>query len=291
MNEAFTSNEVESPRLSAEMLLAHVIGCDRLRLYTDADRPATPIERAALRDLVSRALRHEPIQYLIGEGWFFGLQFTVDARVLIPRPCTETIVESVLQHARSRPGFGGSAGESVLIADIGTGSGCIGIALAKHLAHARVVCTDVSADALAVARSNAERHEVDDRIDFRQGDVLAPILEHAACGQRGALSYLVSNPPYIPDVEWDTQMGRNVRGHEPEIALRGGVDGLDAVRQLITQGPPLLRPDGLLLIEIAASTADAVRELAHDERLLSSVEIVNDIDGLPRTLIATRSHK
>lgn len=291
MADAFAAKDLDSPRLSAEMLLAHTIGCDRLRLYMEADRPAAPLERQALRDLVARALKHEPIQYLVGEAWFFGLPFAVDHRVLIPRPCTETIVERVLQHARSRPGFGGLGGDAVLIVDACTGSGCIGIALAKHLPHARVLCTDISEDAIAVARANAERHEVIDRIDFRVGSLLEPAAAHPAAGRKGSVAYLVANPPYIPDHEWETQMGLNVKGHEPDIALRGGADGLDLVRPLIAGAPDLLRPDGLLAIEFAASTADTVRTIAEQTPGLTEIEIVNDLDSLPRTLLARRRHK
>jgi release factor glutamine methyltransferase len=290
MNEAFTAKGLDSPRLSAEMLLSHVIGCDRLRLYTESDRPASPLERQALRDLVARALKNEPIQYLIGDAWFFGLAFTVDSRVLIPRPCTESIVERVLQHARSRPGFGGSDGDALLIADVCTGSGCIAVALAKHLPHARVIATDISEDALEIARVNAERHSVNDRIDFRPGDLLAPLLAHPAAGQKGALSFLVSNPPYIPDSEWESGMGPNVRGHEPEIALRGGPDGLEFIEPLINDGPHLLRPDGLLIIEIASVSAEIVRTAAQQSPLLENVEVIADLEGHPRTLIAARTH-
>jgi release factor glutamine methyltransferase len=270
------------------MLLAHTIGCDRLRLYMEADRPASPLERAALRDLVARALRHEPIQYLIGQAWFFGLPFAVDRRVLIPRPCTQIIVERVLQHARARPGFGGSAGDALLIIDLCTGSGCIGIALAKHLPHARVLCTDISADALEVARANAERHGVADRVDFRAGDLLEPVLAHPAAGRRGAAAYIVANPPYIPDAEWESQMGENVKGHEPDLALRGGADGLALVRPIIEHAPPLIREGGLLAVETAAATADDARALAEASPLLERIEIARDQDGLPRTLLAQR---
>ncbi len=290
MNDAFTSKGIDSPRLSAEMLLSHVIGCDRLRLYTEADRPASPLERQALRDLVARALKNEPIQYLIGDAWFFGLIFTVDRRVLIPRPCTEAIVERVLQHARSRPGFGGTDGDALLIADVCTGSGCIAIALAKHLPHARVIATDICQDALEVARANAKHHSLNDRIDFRPGDLLTPVLEHPAAGQNGSLSYIVSNPPYIPDTEWKSAMGSNVRGHEPEIALRGGPDGLEFIKQLINDAPHLLRPDGLLIIEIASTNAETVRTAAEQSPLLEKVEVINDLEGHPRTLIAARTH-
>src|SRR5436190_70887 len=129
MTEAFTKKGLESPQLQARVLLAHVLGCEELRLFLDPDRPATELERSTLRDLVARALKDEPIQYLVGEWRFFGLPFYVDRRVLIPRPATETLVEHVLQHARVEPGFGGRSGEGVLLADVCTGSGCIPVAL------------------------------------------------------------------------------------------------------------------------------------------------------------------
>ncbi|MBX3323620.1 MAG: peptide chain release factor N(5)-glutamine methyltransferase [Phycisphaeraceae bacterium] len=288
MNDTFTQRGVESPRLCAEMLLCHVIGCDRLRLYMDSDRPATPIERQSLRELVARALAHEPIQYLIGEAWFFGLPMHVDRRVLIPRPCTAIIVEQVIQHARGRPGFGGHEGDALLIADVCTGSGCIAVAIARHLQHARIMATDLSPSALEVARQNAERHAVADRIDTICGDLLEPLLNHPVAGNKASLGALVANPPYIPDSEWD-DVAPHVRNHEPTTALRGGTEGLDFVAPIIAHAPPLLRPGGLLAIEIATRTADTVLRIAQNHPLLTSPQILRDDDGLPRTLVAWRN--
>jgi release factor glutamine methyltransferase len=301
MNEAFTKKNLDSPRLLAEMLLAHVIGCERLRLYMDQDRPATPLERNTLRDLVSRALNHEPVQYLTGEAWFFGMPFHVDPRVLIPRPSTETIVEHLLQHARTQPGFGGAGiaapvggggavdirGEGILIADLCTGSGCITIAVLKHLPGARAVATDISTDALDVARKNAERHGVADRIDFVHGDLLAALDEFPVTRGKGSLHYLVSNPPYIPDDEWPA-VEPNVRDHEPHLALRGGVDGLDFIRTLIESGPRFLRAAGLMLLELPDSRAELALGIAQTTKELRDARIVKDIDGLRRVLIAQR---
>lgn len=288
MSAAFAEKGLDSPRLCAEMLVAHVLGCDRLRLYTDTDRPASPLEREALRGLVARALKHEPIQYLVGEAWFFGLPLHVDRRVLVPRACTEAIVEQVIQHARARPGFGGPSGEASLIADVCTGSGCIAVALAKHLPHSRVIATDISPEALEVAGKNAERHGVSDRIDIRAGHLLEPVLDHPAAGQKQALSYLCSNPPYIPDAEWDS-VPRNVREHEPEGALRGGSDGLRLVAPIIAGAAPLLRPGGLLLVEIASVTRDAVLELCRSIGAFRDATVVSDLEGKPRTLVAVHS--
>ncbi len=273
---------VESPRLCAEMLLAHALKCERLHLYMHADRPATVEERDLLRALTTRALAHQPVQYLVGEGWFFSLPFTLDARVLIPRPATETLVEHALQHFRSA-GVG-----APLIADVCTGSGCIAIAMAKQLPGARLVATDVSAGALDVARVNAARHAVDSRIEFRPGDLLAP-LQRAAEG--AMFDAILSNPPYIPDHEWNTpgMVGRNVKGQEPELALRGGEDGLKFVRPLIESAPALLKPGGALTIEFADSTADAVIRLAQAQPLLREARILKDCDDLPRVLFARRA--
>lgn len=283
MGEAFTAKGLDSPRLCAEILLAHVIGCDRLRLYMEADRPASPLERSELRDLVRRALEHEPVQYLTGEAWFFGLAFHVDRRVLIPRPATETIVEQVLQHARSQ-GHAGETGEGLLIGDVCTGSGCVAIALAKRLKGARIVATDASEDALEVARRNRTRHEVAERVELLRGDLLAPVREHPIAGRDRSLMYLVANPPYIPDHEWD-DVEPNVRLHEPEMALRGGADGLDLVRPLAEQAPDLVAPGGLVLIEVAASASEEARALVEAHARVHHAEIVFDHEGLPRVVV------
>lgn len=291
MTDAFAKAEIDSPRMSAELLLSHVIGCERLRLYMEVDRPASPLERDTLRDLARRALAHEPVQYLTGEAWFFGMPFHSDARALIPRPSTETIIEAVIHHCRTTPDFGGSdratAGEGTLIADVCTGSGIIACALAKELPGTRIVATDVSQDALTLAAENAQKHALADRIEFIKGDLLQPLLDHPTAGQQHELHVLASNPPYIPDFEWE-DVPANVRDYEPVMALRGGVDGLDFVRTLIVEGPKLLRPNGLLAIELASSHSDQALELAKSNTLLKECRLVKDHEGLPRTLLAER---
>lgn len=286
MGDAFTKSKLDSPRLCAELLMAHVIGCDRLKLYMDPDRPASPLERDSLRDLVARALKHEPVQYLVGEGWFHALPFHVDRRVMVPRPSTETIIEQLLLHARAQPGFGGlkGTGDGLTIADICTGSGCVAISLLKTLTGARAVAVDISADALDVARQNAQRHGVADRIDFLQGDLLEPLNGHPA-GLH--LHYIVSNPPYVPDTEWD-DVPPNVKDYEPHLALRGGPDGLELVRRLIADAPRRLRPGGLLLIELASSSAATAVEVANAQPGLADARIATDHEGLPRVLVARK---
>ena len=291
MRQAFTKAELDSPGLMAEMLLAHVIGCDRIRLHMEADRPAAPAEREALRGLVGRALKNEPVQYLTGEGWFYGLAFKVDKRVLIPRPGTSTIVDAVLGHSRVTPGFGGtgtSAGEGVLIADLCTGSGCIAATLLKNLPGARAVATDISEDALVVARENAVRHKVETRVEFARGDLFAGLAGHPVASAVESLQYLVSNPPYIPDHEWDA-VGPNVKDHEPHLALRGGKDGLDFLRRILKGGPELLKHGGMLAVEIADSTAEAALALAKGTPGLVDARVVNDFEGLARVVVAMKA--
>jgi release factor glutamine methyltransferase len=308
LSDAFSKKNLDSPRLSAEILISHVLGCDRLKLYIEQDRPASNAERDRLRDLVARALKHEPLQYLVGQWPFFGLTMKVDRRALIPRPCTELIVERLIQHVRAAdrdaPTFPTAnaerttdgpepqaarsnrpvLGQGLLIADVCTGSGCIAVSLAKHLPGSQIVASDLSPEALELARENAGKHSVTDRISFMQGDLLVPLQSLGL----GAFDAIVSNPPYIPDDEWDA-VPANVKHFEPQLALRAGPDGLALVRPLIEQGPALLKPCGWLLIEIAASTADAALALARAQRSLRDATILKDHEGLPRVLEARRT--
>jgi len=279
MTEAFGRAGIDSPRLSAELLLSHVIGCERLRLYTDVDRPASPLERERLRELAARALKHEPVQYLVGEAWFFSLPLHVDRRVLIPRPSTETLVEIALQHARVEGGL-----EHASIGEVGVGSGAISVALLKNLPTARGAAVDIDPGALEVARANAERHGVLDRLDLLEGDLLEPLERYPV---KGGMDLLVSNPPYIPDEEW-ADVAPNVKDFEPERALRAGADALTHVRPLVERGPERLHPGGLLLIEIASSSAERARALAEAQESLADVRVEADLDGLPRVLVARR---
>ncbi len=265
---------VDSPRLAAEMLLAHVLEVARIKLFMELDRPASPLERSAYRALVERAARHEPVQYLTGIAHFFSLTLEVNRDVLIPRPSTEALVEHVVQHARRTPGF-----REPVIADIGTGSGAIAVALAKNIPGSHVIATDISEPALTVAKRNATKHGVADRIEFRQGDLLEPVHE--------AVQYLCSNPPYIPDDEWEA-VAPNVKEYEPTNALRGGADGLDMIRPLLAGAVgPLARP-AQLVVEIATSRKQAVIDLARQTPGLSDARVLADAEGHPRVLVAER---
>lgn len=267
---------IDSPRLTGELLLAHVLNCERLRLYMEVDRPASPRELAALRDGVRRVAAHEPVQYVIGEGWFFARAFTVSRLTLIPRPSTESLVECVVADARER------GGDAFRIADIGTGTGCLAITLAAELPNAMIVATDLDEETIDLARTNARRHNVLDRIEFRVGSLFAPLSRAAGAEQ---FDYVCSNPPYIPDHEWP-DVPPNVRDHEPALALRGGADGLDVIRPLIAGAADHLRPGGRLVLEIAHCHHDLVIELVERADGLSNPRVLTDHEGLWRVLVA-----
>ncbi len=279
MTDHFEAGGIDSPRVVSEMLLAHVIGCERMRLYMEIDRPATPPERATLRDLVARAARNEPVQYLVGHAWFFGRAFDVNPSVLIPRPCTETLLECVLQWHQAAPGHAGP-----LLADIGTGCGCIAISLAIGIPDAHLVATDIDEAALVVARRNAARYGVADRIDFCLGAGLGP-LEHSAGG--GRFDAICANPPYISDQEW-AQLAPNVSRYEPATALRGGPEGLDVIRPILMSAGEHLRPQGRLFLEIAHTHRDAVVKIAGEARWPSDHTVSKDHEGFWRLFVAER---
>jgi release factor glutamine methyltransferase len=276
MTRHFAGRKLDSPRLVAEMLLAHVLGCERLRLYMEADRPAQALELSTLRGLVERASRHEPAQYLVGHAWFFGARFEVGPAVMIPRPCTETLVDHVVRWCRAAPGHA-----EPLLADVGTGSGCVAVTLAKMLPGARVVATDVSSAALDVARRNAAAHGVEDRIDFRTGPGLDAL-------EGGHYDAICSNPPYISDPQW-AEVAPNVRDYEPVGALRGGPDGLDVIRAVIAGAGARLRPEGKLAIEIGHGQQDAVLDLVRAAGNLTNASVLKDHEGLWRVLVAEAS--
>ncbi len=266
----FEARDIDSPRVCAEMLLGHVLGVERLRLYMEPDRPAAVEERQAFRALVTRAAAHEPVDYLVGRAPFFGLELEVGPDVLIPRPSTETLVEFVLQDARSR-GL-----QDLALADLCTGSGAVAVALTRHLSAAQTVATDLSEAALAVAARNAAQAGVADRVAFRHGDLYEPLED-----QR--FDYLLANPPYIRDTEW-ADVAANVRDYEPVSALRSGVDGLDHLRPLIARAADHLKPGGVALFEHAASHEAEVLALAHQAGF-AHAHVLRDHERLPRVLV------
>jgi len=260
-------------RLEAELLLAGVLGVERLQLYLQFDRPVSVEELERYRGSVRRRLKHEPVQYIVGEAAFRHLKLRVDRRVLIPRPETEVLVGEVLRWAAGRPGM-------LRALDIGTGSGAIALSLAIEGNFAAVVATDPSAAALVVARLNADGVEAGGRVELRHGSLWEPI----AADER--FDVIVSNPPYVAIGE-ATALPAEVSAWEPSEALFGGGDGLDVVRGIVAGAPARLRPGGLLALEIGATQGQAVRVLlAAQGGAWGAVRIVKDLAARDRVLLA-----
>lgn len=242
---------VDEPRLSAELLLAYALGCKKIELYTGFE--ATPGEsvRAAFRALVRRAASHEPIAYLVGHKEFYSLDLEVSPPVLIPRPETELLVERTVEHCRR------SGERPIRLIDIGTGSGCIALAVLSQVANVSGVATDVSAEALAVARRNRDRHGLTDRLALIQADGLDLPADVTA---EGRMDVFVSNPPYVPGRDWDS-LPRGIRDYEPRLALAGGDDGLAFYRLFASRAHEILARGGSIFLEIGYDQRDAVVEL------------------------------
>jgi release factor glutamine methyltransferase len=278
--------QVPSHTLAAELLLMHVLGRDRAWIYT---HPEDALEPAALDryfTLVERRAASEPTQYLTGKQEFWGLEFEVTPAVLIPRPETEHVVEVALERLGPR-GIKinmktGSPNPPLRIGDVGTGSGCLAVALAHELPHAEVLATDISAAALEIARRNSARHGVADRVQLLQTDLLTSVNE------ANSFDLIVSNPPYIARNE-SHQLSREVREHEPASALFGGPTGIEIYGGLAEQAASLLRRRGILVLELGYNSLDHVRALLYGQPAWVNVSVTNDLAGIPRVIAAERS--
>jgi release factor glutamine methyltransferase len=269
----FAQKGVESPRLDAQVLLAHVMGCKRIDLYARSTDEAPETERVRFRELVRRRVDGCPVAYLVGTKEFYLLPFEVTPAVLIPRPATEALVLAALE--RLRP----LAAPRVL--DVGTGTGCIAISIAKQNAAATVVATDVSTDALAVARRNAERHGVARRVAFVESDLFAGLTPEST------FDLILSNPPYVRTGEL-AGLAADVREHEPRQALDGGPDGFSVIDRLLADAPAHLSSGGWLLAEIGADQGDGMLTRLRETAGLADVQIVPDRDGHARVAVARR---
>lgn len=267
------SKGVEDARLCAELLLAHAMGCQKIQLYARYHESPTDDQRTRFRDLVRAAAQHEPIAHLIGEREFYSLAFHVTRDVLIPRPETELIVEHALAWMKQREQ------DAFDLLDLGTGSGCIAITIAKREPRACVVAGDISEAALGVARQNAERHRVSDRVSFVHADLFAFDNDHRPTS---GFDVIVSNPPYVGERERES-LPANVREYEPAAALFAGDTGLDCYRRIAEDIAAWLKPDGAAFLEIGENQRDAVRELFADGGL-EFVAVHRDLFGVERML-------
>ena len=267
----------ESPRLDAEVLLAHALGCARIGLYTAfEEEPGEPV-RNAFRELVRRRADGEPVAYLVGRREFYSLSFRVSRAVLVPRPETELLVVTLLDLARSRTDL-----PAPEICDVGTGSGTIAICAAKYLTKARVTAIDSSAEALAVARLNASDHRVAERIEFVEGDLLESLPAERT------FDFVASNPPYVSQSEWET-LAPDVRKFEPRGALVAGPKGTEVIARLIPQAAERLKPGGYLLVEISPMIHEAVGKLLESEPRLEPQPTVKDLSRHARVVVARRT--
>lgn len=262
----------DTPRLDAEILLAHARRCPRIKLYTEYDQPLSDAVRAEMKDLVKRRAAREPVAYLVGFREFFSLPFRVTKDVLIPRPDTETLVVEALRLVRPLE-------TSPQVLDLCTGSGCIAIAIAKNAAQAQVTGVDISPAALAIAQDNAETLGVIERTTWREGDLFQPLASD------NRFDLIVSNPPYIRDDELAT-LDADVRQYEPRLALAGGTDGLDLVLRLLSEAPLWLKPGGTLLLEIDPQQFPAVNVIAAQTTAYQEVRAIKDLNGQPRVWAA-----
>jgi release factor glutamine methyltransferase len=261
----------ESPRLDTEVLLAHALGCKRIDLYTRHTEEAPEQARQKFRELVRQRVEGCPVAYLVGRKEFFSLKFEVNRAVLIPRPDTECVVDECLRLAK------GVAEPRIL--DIGTGSGCLAVAVARHHKTARVTAVDISPEALTVASSNAGENGVGERIRFLQGDLFGPL----SSGER--FDFILSNPPYIPQGELD-KLPAGVRDYEPRLALDGGPDGFAVFDRLVAEAPAWLNPGGYLLIEIGSPQEAPARERIGRHAGYELAKTILDGSGHPRVLMA-----
>ena len=267
------SHHISEAHLEAEVLLMHALTLSRAQLYSHLEREMPPDEAQDFANFVKLRIRGEPVAYIIGHKEFFGHDFQVDRRVLIPRPETELLVEKALEFAKGR--VSSLEDMPLIIADIGTGCGAIAISLALELPGAKIYGTDISHEALEVAKANCTKHGVDLQVRLLWGDMLDPLPE--------PIHFIVANLPYVEDAELE-QLPPEIREFEPRIALAGGADGLDNIRRLLMEAKGKLRPRGAILMEIDPRQSQDVMELAESCFPTSEVHVARDLRGLDRVI-------
>jgi len=264
--------QVPSPRMNAELLLMFTLGCDRAYLYGHPERELTAEEQSRYENALAQRSRGIPAQYITGHQEFWGMDFVVSPAVLIPRPETEHVIETVLSRVGRAP-----SPARLKIIDVGTGSGCIALALARELPEAEIHATEISAAALEIAHANAARHQLEKRIHFHETDLLEGVKE-------SAFDFVVSNPPYVGESEED-QVQLEVRKFEPRNAVFAGPTGTEVIERLTPQAHDVLKPGGWLVMEISGSIADRVQKLL---AAWNNVQIANDLQGIPRVASAQK---
>lgn len=266
----------DSPRLDAEVLLAEALERPRIQLYATFDEVPSEAQRTAFREMVRHRAEGTPVAYLVGHREFYSLDFRVTPDVLIPRPETEFLVIGLLDLARPRP-----AGEPLAICDVGTGSGILAVCAAKHLPQAQVTALDISPAALAVARENAGRHGVQDRVEFLHSDLLSAVPAERR------FDFILSNPPYVSQAEMEA-LAPEVRNHEPRQALLAGPRGTEVIEALLPQAAERLHPGGHLLVEISPMLHQAVEQMFGADSRFQPLPTIRDLSRHPRVVQARR---
>ena len=269
----FATEQFQTPRLDAEVLLAHVLNCRRLKLYTETEKILTEEEISRFKKLIERRVEKIPVAYLIGTKEFFGLNFVVTPEVLIPRPDTEILTQRAIEFLQSFEG-------EKIFADLGTGSGAICISVLKFCKIARAAAVDISEKSLEVAEFNAKKLNVDDRINFFCGNLFEPFAEKK-------FAAIISNPPYIPTAELKNLQAEVKR--EPKIALDGGADGLNFYREIISKAPKFLFGGGLLAVEVGINQAATVKNFIESDGNFHGTGILKDLAGIERVVYANRN--
>ena len=266
--ESLASHSIPDAFLEAEVLVRHAMDTDRAAFFASLHDHLTPKQEARVGGLVRRRMAGEPLAHILGFREFYGLEFMVNPSVLVPRQETELLVDTVLEYAQSR------TGENLVITDVGTGCGAIAVTIAYHVPRARIYATDSSREALAVADVNRRRHGVQANVHLRHGDLLSPLNTPA--------DVIVSNPPYLRSAQIPL-LAEEVKS-EPLCALDGGPDGLGTIRRLLWQAPGYLRPNGLLLVEVAPEQLESVLQIAGEAFPGAKVSFASDLLGLPRVI-------
>ena len=264
------AHHIEEPELESELLIRYATGLEKEQVYIQYNRELTNEESRLFDDLIQRRARGEPIAYILGHKEFFGLKFSVNRSVLVPRPETELLVEKAIEIARQQ--------NVRLIADIGTGCGAIAISLAKHLPDAKIYAVDISKGALEVATTNCNNHDLDDRVHLLEGDLLEPLPE--------PVDLIVANLPYVKDKDWE-QLPGAIKANEPKAALAGGTSGLDAIKDLLGKAQDKLRRNGAILLEIGYDQGKAALKLAKSYFPESTAKVFIDLAGLDRVVSIT----
>jgi release factor glutamine methyltransferase len=278
MVSCFTEKDIDSPRLTAELILSFVLQMERIELYTHFDEVVGKPQLDKLHNLVKRCLQNEPVQYLTSRCEFYSLSFKVAPGCLIPRPETELLVERAIDFLRGRTG-------TQYVCDLCTGCGCIAAAIAKNFPDAKIIATDICDKALSVAAENIKKHNLSERVELLQGDLFEPVISQLDVKE---FDLIVCNPPYVSETEYE-KLDTKVKNYEPKLALDGGQDGLDIYRRIATEAGGHLKKEGAVILEIGYLQGGGVKELLEETNAFSPIKIEKDFNNNDRIITAIRS--